>query len=69
MNCQRDLDAAASAASTAASAVCTYYVIIRVRFAPPYKYMVKYIQADTAEAAVEAAEAAASKSLLAIHSA
>ena len=36
--------AAASAASAAASAVCTYYVVIGGRFAPPYKYMVKYIQ-------------------------
>merc|ERR1712159_392088 len=32
------------AASAAASAVCTYYVIIGGRFAPPYKYMVKYVQ-------------------------
>ena len=32
------------AAASAASAVCTYYVIIGGRFAPPYKYMVKYIQ-------------------------
>ena len=44
MNSQTGFDAAASAASAAASAVCTYYVIIGGRFAPPYKYMVKYIQ-------------------------
>ena len=36
--------AAASAASAAASAVCTYYAVIWGRFAPPYKYTVKYIQ-------------------------
>ena len=34
----------AAAASAAASAVCIYYVVIGGRFAPPYKYMVKYIQ-------------------------
>ena len=33
-----------AAASTAASAVCIYYVIIGGRFAPPYKCIVKYIQ-------------------------
>ena len=36
--------AGAAAASAAASAVCIYYVIIRGRFAPPYKYMIKCIQ-------------------------
>ena len=36
--------AAADAASAATSAVCTYYVIIGGRFAPPYKYMIKSIQ-------------------------
>ena len=30
--------------TSAASAVCIYYVIIGGRFAPPYKYMIKYIQ-------------------------
>ena len=35
---------AAGAASAAASAVRIYYVIIGGRFAPPYKYMIKYIQ-------------------------
>ena len=35
--------AGAAAASAAASAVCIYYVIWG-RFAPPYKYMIKYIQ-------------------------
>ena len=46
-----DTDAAAGApagaaapASAAASAVCIYYVVIGGRFAPPYKYMIKYIQ-------------------------
>ena len=34
----------AAATSAAASAVCIYYVVIGRRFAPPYKYMVKYIQ-------------------------
>ena len=34
----------AAATSAAASAVCIYYVVIGGRFAPPYKYMVKYIQ-------------------------
>ena len=36
--------AAGTAASAAASAVCIYYVAIGGRFAPPYKYMIKYIQ-------------------------
>ena len=36
--------AGAAAASAAASAVCIYYVVIGGRFAPPYKYMIKYIQ-------------------------
>ena len=31
-------------ASAAASAACIYNVVIGGRFAPPYKYMVKYIQ-------------------------
>ena len=35
--------AAAGAAASAAPA-CIYYVIIGGRFAPPYKYIVKYIQ-------------------------
>ena len=34
----------AAAAFAAASAVCIYYVIIGVRFAPPYMYMMKCIQ-------------------------
>ena len=33
-----------AAASAAASAVCIYDVVIGGRFAPPYKYIVKYIQ-------------------------
>ena len=33
-----------AAASAAASALYIYYVIIGGRFAPPYKYMVKYIK-------------------------
>ena len=37
-------DGAAAATSAATSAVCTYYVVIGGRFAPPYKYMIKYIQ-------------------------
>ena len=36
--------ATSAAASAAASAVCIYYVVIGGRFAPPYKYMNKYIQ-------------------------
>ena len=32
------------AAASAASAVSIYYVVIGGRFAPPYKYMIKYIQ-------------------------
>ena len=40
MNCQSRFYAAASAAS----AVCIYNVVIEGRFAPLYKYMVKYIQ-------------------------
>ena len=45
-----DTDAAAgaasgdAAASAAAFAVCIYYVVKVGRFAPPYKYIVKYIQ-------------------------
>ena len=35
--------AAAAATSAAASEVCTYYVVIGGRFAPPHKYMIKYI--------------------------
>ena len=35
---------AAAGAATSGAAVCTYYVIIGGRFAPPYKYMIKYIQ-------------------------
>ena len=38
-----DTDPAAAGAA-AASAVCTYDVVIGGRFAPPYKYVVKYIQ-------------------------
>ena len=34
----------AAATSAAASAVCIYYVVIGGRFAPPYKYIVEYIQ-------------------------
>ena len=34
----------AAATSAAASAACTYYVVTGGRFAPLYKYMVKYIQ-------------------------
>jgi len=34
----------AAATSAAASAVCIYYVVIGGRFAPPYKYMVEYMQ-------------------------
>ena len=33
-----------AAASAAASALYIYYVVIGGRFAPPYKYMVKYIK-------------------------
>ena len=33
-----------TAAPAAASALYIYYVVIGGRFAPPYKYMVKYIQ-------------------------
>ena len=33
-----------AAATSAASAVCISYVVIGRRFAPPYKYMVKYIK-------------------------
>ena len=44
MNCQTDFDAAASAASVAVSAVCTLYVVDEGRFAPLYKYVVKYMQ-------------------------
>ena len=37
--------AGASAAAFAyASAVCIHYVVIGGRFAPPYKYMIKYMQ-------------------------
>ena len=36
--------AGAGAGAAAASAVCVYYVIIVGRFAPPYKYIVEYIQ-------------------------
>ena len=36
--------AAVGTASAAAYAVCTKYVVIGGRFAPPYKYVVKYIQ-------------------------
>ena len=46
-NCQNGpgaAGAAVGAAAAAASAVCIYYVIIGGRFAPPYKYMIKYIQ-------------------------
>ena len=35
---------AAAGAAASAATVCTYYVIIGGRFAPPYKYMIKYIQ-------------------------
>ena len=58
--------AGAAAASAAASAACIYYVIIGGALRAPL-----YVHGEihTAEAAVEAAEAAASKSLLAIHSA
>ena len=35
---------AVAAAASAASAVCIYYVGIGGRFAPPYMYMIKYIQ-------------------------
>ena len=43
---QQALEVASSgaAASAAASAVCIYYVVIGGRFAPLFKYMVKYIQ-------------------------
>ena len=34
----------AAATSAAASAVCIYYVLIGGRFAPLYKYVVKYIK-------------------------
>ena len=38
-------DAAAAAGPAAAtSAVCIYFVVIGGRFAPPYKYMAKYIK-------------------------
>ena len=37
------LYAAASATSAAASTVSIYAIVIGGRFAPPYKYMVKYI--------------------------
>ena len=48
-NCQNVPGAAgaaagAAAASAAASAVCIYYVVIGGRFAPPYKYVIKYMQ-------------------------
>ena len=33
-----------TAAPAAASALYIYYVVIGGRFAPPYKYMVKYIK-------------------------
>ena len=33
-----------AAASAAAPALYIYYVVIGGRFAPPYKYMVKYIK-------------------------
>ena len=36
--------ATSSAASATSSAACIYYVVIGGRFAPPYKYMIKYIQ-------------------------
>ena len=35
---------AASGDAAIASAVCIHYVIIGGRFAPPYKYIVEYIQ-------------------------
>ena len=35
---------AAAGAAAAASAICMSYVVIVGRFAPPYKYIVKYIQ-------------------------
>ena len=35
-----------TAASAAASALCIYYVVIGGRFAPPYKYMVKYMKQE-----------------------
>ena len=50
LNCQNVPGAAgaaagaAAAASAAASAGCIYYVVIGGRFAPPYKYIVKYKQ-------------------------
>ena len=39
-----DAAGAAAAASAATSAVCIYCVVIGGRFAPPYKYMPKYIK-------------------------
>ena len=36
--------ATSSAASATSSAACIYYVVIGWRFAPPYKYMIKYMQ-------------------------
>ena len=36
--------AATAAASAAASAARIYYVVIGGGFAPPYKYMIKYMQ-------------------------
>ena len=48
MECQAQqaLEVASSgvAASAAASALYIYYVVIRGRFAPPYKYTMKYIK-------------------------
>ena len=35
---------AAAGAAASAAAVCIYYVSIGGRFAPPYMYMMKYIQ-------------------------
>ena len=39
-----DFYAAADDADAAADAVCTRGVVIGGRFAPPYKYMIKYMQ-------------------------
>ena len=36
--------AATAAASAAASAACIYYEVLGGRFAPPWKFVIKYMQ-------------------------